>query len=584
MSNEQPDKKDPKDMVSETKALLMSFQSGENQTTSVYDLMTGIIKYITEHQPSQAFDQFEEISRFVKLEMGMGNILGAVPTKEPKPSEVEFAEKERALYSHPDHVWNKAPLVETNLPESYSGNFEEDSEETLVLGNVNQEFSLIEQSGIGLGREELTRIWLALRHLRKVLGDSVTKLRFWGKVFGIKANYYIIESEFLPGTEPNKNIPGPWDNWRYPKPDPKMPDPESFINAVRYGRVRDVPNSLLRDFPRIPYEPPTRYPRESRGIGLNKWDYYVSSSLGEGTWVRLPSVRPEHIVTARDFVYMFTGDLNRNLHDFAFPGLEVHYLRAQIARISSGTHISPSGVFEIDEELVEEGEQPENLKVAEEYEPMEFGDLLEPINWVHHKPYIFSNGLISWMSRRQAAEAIKEMIARGEEEPSEIPQETQILTDKETNEEYEDEEHEEEDMEPEEQGVDLLATIHEEDPVTVGTSLAIPAWSFRSSTILLPVNCAIAIANSTRWPGAYALARDKVFTNIYMGWGNKYFIIDHKLPGPPEVLEEFDEKLANLVEISDPTEQDIEEARLRRQIREDAISDESPSEILEETE
>lgn len=90
-----------------------------------------------------------------------------------------------------------------------------------------------------------------------------------------------------------------------------------------------------------------------------------------------------------------------------------------------------------------------------------------------------------------------------------VPQEAQILTDKEMNEEYEDEEHEEEDMEPEEQGVDLLATIHEEDPVTVGTSLAIPAWSFRSSTILLPVNCAIAIASSTRWPGAYALARDK---------------------------------------------------------------------------
>lgn len=119
--------------------------------------------------------------------------------------------------------------------------------------------------------------------------------------------------------------------------------------------MRDVPNSLLRDFPRVPYEPATRYPRESRGIGLNKWDYYVSSSLGEGTWVRLPSVRPEHIVTARDLVYMFTGDLNRNLHDFAFPGLEAHYLRAQIARISSGTHISPSGVFEIDEELIEEG-------------------------------------------------------------------------------------------------------------------------------------------------------------------------------------------------------------------------------------
>ncbi|VDO16019.1 unnamed protein product [Rodentolepis nana] len=150
MSNEQPNIKDPKYVFSETKALLMSCHPGDNQSASVYDLMTGITKYIAQNKPSQAFDQFEEISRFIKLEMGMGNTLGGVPTKKPKTPEAEFAEKERTLYSHPDHVWNKPPLVETNLPESYSGNFEEDPEETEVLGNVCQEFSLIEQSGIGM--------------------------------------------------------------------------------------------------------------------------------------------------------------------------------------------------------------------------------------------------------------------------------------------------------------------------------------------------------------------------------------------------------------------------------------------------
>ena len=41
-----------------------------------------------------------------------------------------------------------------------------------------------------------------------------------------------------------------------------------------------------------------------------------------------------------------------------FPGNEMNYLRAQIARISAGSHISPSGyyMFEEEEEEEEEGE------------------------------------------------------------------------------------------------------------------------------------------------------------------------------------------------------------------------------------
>lgn len=39
-----------------------------------------------------------------------------------------------------------------------------------------------------------------------------------------------------------------------------------------------------------------------------------------------------------------------------FPGNEANYLRAQIARISAGTHISPLGFYQFDEEEEEEEE------------------------------------------------------------------------------------------------------------------------------------------------------------------------------------------------------------------------------------
>ena len=39
-----------------------------------------------------------------------------------------------------------------------------------------------------------------------------------------------------------------------------------------------------------------------------------------------------------------------------FPGSEAHYLRAQIARISATTHISPLGYYMFDEDEEEEEE------------------------------------------------------------------------------------------------------------------------------------------------------------------------------------------------------------------------------------
>ena len=49
-----------------------------------------------------------------------------------------------------------------------------------------------------------------------------------------------------------------------------------------------------------------------------------------------------------------------------FPGSEAHYLRAQIARISATTHISPLGyyMFDEDEEEEEEGAgKNKNMKI-----------------------------------------------------------------------------------------------------------------------------------------------------------------------------------------------------------------------------
>ncbi len=62
-------------------------------------------------------------------------------------------------------------------------------------------------------------------------------------------------------------------------------------------------------------------------------------------WRRMPPVTPAHIVAARKIRKYFTGRAEAPLVTYPpFPGTEINYLRAQIARISAATHISPIGI------------------------------------------------------------------------------------------------------------------------------------------------------------------------------------------------------------------------------------------------
>jgi radial spoke head protein 4/6 len=59
------------------------------------------------------------------------------------------------------------------------------------LPNLHELAYYFEQAGVGIGREEMFRIWLALKQL--VEKYPLESIRFWGKIFGIEQNYYIAE-------------------------------------------------------------------------------------------------------------------------------------------------------------------------------------------------------------------------------------------------------------------------------------------------------------------------------------------------------------------------------------------------------
>ncbi|BHF75701.1 Radial spoke head protein 4 A [Sparganum proliferum] len=621
------------------KALLQSMHSGgrahhdsidtDGKQSSLYEHLVSLVKYILEYQPSHSLDHFESLSLLVKRERGAGaggsemaaglkeeSMEAKALTVQPCTDEVTNAMAERTLLKHPEHVWDQPPIVGGPPLRPFEGNFEDD-EESAALPNLSNHALLIEQAGIGVGREELMRVWLALRLLHKKL-PSVTALRFWGKIFGTKANYYIAEAEFEAESEPDEEVPGPWDKWRLPKP-PKNKgdqDPTDFqvsppLSYYCCWGIREITvllppgrwfhsgsgrlslfsyftSDLLDDeeiaklplekrvlikLPKNKWKPPSPYPWEPRGRGMNRWDYYICTELGDGKWMRLPITKPVHIEMARQSVYIFTGDPNTPIGHLPgglglFPGLEAHYLRAQIARISSACTVSPAGVYEVDEEdEVEEGEKPESLLLAEEYEPLEFTELLDLANWVHHRPYLYGIGRINWMSTKKAAKAYKALMAEEEGEEAEPEDEEEMA-----------EEGEEEEEEEPEEGPDLLTPVEEDQPMrpigNIGLSrigspgeFLAPAWRVRPSTVLLPANCAVAVLSNVRWPGAYAMARKETFVNIYIGWGNKVLGASYMPIRSANPAKEFDEEATPLQEAVDPTPLQEEELRLMKEAK-----------------
>jgi radial spoke head protein 4A len=68
-------------------------------------------------------------------------------------------------------------------------------------------------------------------------------------------------------------------------------------------------------------------------------------------WIKLPLIRPEHIIVSKKMNTLLTGDLESSLYTYPiFPGKEKHYLKALIVRITNGSVIVPRGLYKLNDE------------------------------------------------------------------------------------------------------------------------------------------------------------------------------------------------------------------------------------------
>nr|XP_033809507.1 radial spoke head protein 6 homolog A [Geotrypetes seraphini] len=501
--------------VQNAKAFLLktSTQSGLN----LYDHLSRVLTRILNERPNNVVDIFEDISKEMKwllFQKKLDSLRDQYAVRET----YELAEKHKALFlkAGGDEQEAEEEMMETTLP------------------YVTELAFHFEQAGVGLSRDETTRIFLALKQL--VESQPIQKCRFWGKILGIEFNYIIAEVEYREGE----------DELDQEEEAEEMEQESELKDEEEKEEPEDEP-------PKSTYKPPPVIPKEENRTGTNKFSYLVCSEPGM-PWVRLPMITPAQIVVARKIRKFFTGRLDAPVVSYPpFPGNEMNYLRAQVARISGGTQVSPLGFYQFgeEEEEEEEGAIRSSYEENPEFEGIPVLDMVENLsNWVHHVQHILPQGRCVWFNAYQKSE-----------------------------EEIEEEEDEEEEGdEPGEQepevGPPLLTPLSEDAEIN-----QTPPWTARLSSHVVP-QYALAILRSNLWPGAYAFTSNKKFENIYVGWGLKYNPENYSPPPPPMVMMEYPSG-PEITEISDPT---VEEEQALKAAQEEALEEEEEEEEEEEDE
>lgn len=326
--------------------------------------------------------------------------------------------------------------------------------------NLYEDSLLLQSAGVNIKSEELFFLQCSMQNLvarQAETDDPINKIRFWGKLLGCRgADYSVFECEC--------------------------------------GSEVDVPDNMT----------PGMEGRE----GVNKYTYFVYC---KGKMTKLPHIREQHIVIARQTHKFLTGDLNVDVSGYPpFPGKEAHYVRALIAQISSDTKVAPRNFFEKDEETAE---------IIPKFEAEEDGpDPLTPEE---------ATDLSAWSHFEMHINTMGRMTAAPQVENNEGEMETDMR--------YEEAENSEVRA--------TLGGLQEEDEL----------WKVLTYPFSNSGNDSMSIVKSLRWPGGVAIAPvgKLKFTNCYVGYGIPSLAVRYTPPPLPSLQGEYSEVLMESTDITD---------------------------------
>ena len=283
-----------------------------------------LVKELVTLHKEDGYENFEEISQFVR-------------EKNTKLDSFQYRIPQKQIKKTFEHT----PLEEKFLTEFSQKRKQEATTINNYMEDILSQSKLFEWGGISFSEEEWYKIRLAMKKI--LIENDCEYLRFFGKIYGIKSDYYIIQGSLK----------------TYP-----MRNPAKHV--------------------------------ETRGNeGINRFTFWVSNSILE-SWYELPDITHEQIVASRRFKYHLTGDLNSKVKSFvSFPGKEMHLLKCQIVRILHSSCIVPKGYYKLSENFKEQLEG-KITEIDEEFKSPTFEEMKAPEGegWVHEHAYIYPSGKV----------------------------------------------------------------------------------------------------------------------------------------------------------------------------------------------
>ncbi|ORC90120.1 putative flagellar radial spoke protein-like [Trypanosoma theileri] len=398
------------------------------------------------------------------------------------------------------------------------------------VGDVVAEQAVFNAVGEGLQPEEAFRVVVGMKQL--VRGEPLASVRFWGKFIGSRADYYVVEAKIDPDRLPEEDEDAAGDN------DDEDEDEDA-------APIENVANVLYDHGAKAHADTGV----EPAGTGLNEWVYYAAVTSDPTRWTRLPDVTPNQIIAARLIRRGFTGDLESSVDTHPrFPGKEMNYLRAQIARISCTCRVAPRDMYTTEGAVPEEEDEDGNLlpppltvpayttlpplnpqevpdeEDTEAIEPVKswfYGyrddELLQGKYWVHIAPTLLRTG-------RTVASESDASQDEGEGGISEFDQTEKINP--------------------------FLCEVSRDEPLrfTCHSRSQLPAWSFRKAFHDESSKTRTYVARSGLWPGAFTYAVTVLgqpgsrYQSVYIGTGLKNLQgVCYAPKLPPRCLVEYPE-------------------------------------------
>ncbi|VVC28841.1 Radial spokehead-like protein [Cinara cedri] len=355
----------------------------EDQNINVYSHLKSILDKLLVEKPKNPLETFEEYSHLLKRTYNLNEeynfervFVDAINRSDCrkrlhmyKCSLKKQRGKQKHYYDSNTNIKSKSE--DTNI---------NDDIEVQNLWDVNHMFN---KADCGLPTDEVSLISLTMNKMAQL--NKFKSIKFWGKIFGLKCTYFVIECEWTDVELHRKLMMGNYKSKSSGQSDSNLStmcteyicnqinkkdsiDSDSIRSSETNANSQITGNSSSDDFSnyssennssQLRSEIPSEIPPEKFGTGTNRNVYFFTNNLNS-KWTELDSVQPHNIVEARKIKRYFTGKLYEPLNSFPnFNGLEIDYLRAQIARISSSTSICPKGYYVIDRK----GDQSAKLDV-----------------------------------------------------------------------------------------------------------------------------------------------------------------------------------------------------------------------------